>query len=136
MNYVVGLAFNENFSEIILIHKNKGPKSVIGNWNGPGGKVEEKESFFDAMQREFKEETGLLIEDWILFCVITSYNHDLTIKFYYSNSDITHAKTMESETVYKFNVNDLPSNVMHNLKWLIPLCNDPYIQLPLSVFYD
>lgn len=64
VNYVVGFAFNKGIKDrVVLIKKNK-PKWQKGLLNGVGGKIEVGESPIEAMQREFKEETGIDHKKW------------------------------------------------------------------------
>ena len=58
MKMVVGFMFSVLKSSVVLIKKER-PKWQEGKLNGVGGKVEKGESPFDAMKREFLEETGL-----------------------------------------------------------------------------
>lgn len=60
--YVVGYMFNGSGTEVALIHKNH-PPAQKGLHNGVGGKVEYLEDPLLAMLREFREETGITVED-------------------------------------------------------------------------
>lgn len=62
--YVLGFAFNSDYTEVALIKKNR-PDWQKGKYNGIGGKVEEGEPEILAMVREFKEETGIeTLPEW------------------------------------------------------------------------
>ena len=56
--FVVGIVFDLNLQNILLIKKNR-PSRMAGLFNGIGGKVEEDETFDEAMEREATEEAGL-----------------------------------------------------------------------------
>ncbi len=131
--YVVGLAFNADKSELILIHKIHGPKCVLDKWNGVGGKIEPNEQAIDAMIREFQEETGVrsLHGDWEQFCVIQSSVHQVVF-FWAANDKFMNAETTTDENVHKFflghpptsKVKNLPEKIMGNLMWMVPLVCD------------
>jgi len=123
--YVVGFLFNNDMTKIVLIHKNR-PEWQVGKLNGIGGKIEENESSYNAMIREFKEETSLLINNWKSFCQLSDINKKHEIIFYYALSDnISDVKTITDEKVEIFNIDDLYKlSVIDNLKWIIPLCID------------
>lgn len=57
-HYVLGLAFDADAENVLLIRKNR-PDWQAGKLNGAGGKVEPGETPLQAMIREFQEETGL-----------------------------------------------------------------------------
>jgi 8-oxo-dGTP diphosphatase len=62
INYVLGFAFSADKTHVALILKNgKSVPEHRGKLNGIGGKIEAHEGFYEAMSREFKEETGVLI---------------------------------------------------------------------------
>lgn len=66
MQVVIGIVFNANGA--ILIAKRPPNKYKPGLWEFPGGKIEEGESSFAALQREFAEEVGVHIisaESWM-----------------------------------------------------------------------
>lgn len=58
-NYVLGFAFDKR-GAVALICKAR-PDWQAGKWNGIGGHVESGETSFDAMEREFYEETTMRI---------------------------------------------------------------------------
>lgn len=73
--YVLGFLFSKSFPSgtdnyVALISKIK-PEWQYGLLNGIGGKIEENELPENAMRREFREETGLEIDDWKKFCKFT-----------------------------------------------------------------
>lgn len=63
IDYCLGFIFNKDLTQLLLIKKEK-PLNQKDKLNGIGGKVEEGESFYDAIVREVKEEANLDIKDW------------------------------------------------------------------------
>jgi len=105
-----------------LIEKNK-PEWQKGFLNGVGGKIEPDESAEHAMQREFKEETGVDIkEEWILLGQMGG--EEFNVFIFKTASELTYrVSTMESEEVGIYEVRKLPElKVINNLNWLIPAC--------------
>ena len=69
VKYVAGFLFNPTMDSVVLVKKNR-PEWQKGFYNGVGGHIEQGENPFDAMTREFEEETGVLIPDWRNYCEI------------------------------------------------------------------
>ena len=130
-NYVVGFAFNEDKTRVVLIEKQR-PSWQKGKLNGIGGKVEEKESIKMTMEREFFEETGLLIpkDQWERFVKIGDNNHYGTMVHFYRafTNRIEEVKSTTDERIMVLVVKGLQhydmENVIPNLSWLIPLALD------------
>ncbi len=55
-------ALIENNNKILLAKRSTGDINVFGKWEFPGGKVEQNENEFDAIEREIKEEFELTIK--------------------------------------------------------------------------
>lgn len=70
-HYVVGLAFNAAADQLVVIRKNR-PNWQAGKLNGPGGLIEPGETPLQAIQREFREETGVDISasSWTHFATL------------------------------------------------------------------
>lgn len=68
MKVIVGVVVEDN-GKILMVQEAK--KKVYGQWNIPGGNLEEKEDIFLAAKREFKEETGYDVD---LQNIISIYN--------------------------------------------------------------
>ena len=62
-NYVVGFAFTNSRSRVLLLKKEKPPWQK-GLLNGIGGKIKHWEAPMTAMCRESEEEVGLKL-DWV-----------------------------------------------------------------------
>lgn len=123
IKYVVGFVFNGN--GILLIRKNRGPHWMVGKLNGVGGKVEDGESYLEAMEREFIEETGCPIPvEWVYATEIEYSN--CVIQFFFTKTDIQSVDlTPEDEELvwldfYHDNVDDL----VYNLHHIIPIVYD------------
>lgn len=121
-SYVCGFYFDDTLSRVVLIWKNK-PKWQEGKLNGVGGKIEKDENPYDAMRREFKEETGIDHKDWVYFISLSGY--DWHVSFFYAIgkfNEFEYAETQEEEEVAKIDIDTLDSfDYIPNLKWLIPM---------------
>jgi 8-oxo-dGTP diphosphatase len=74
-------ALIEKNKKILLCQRKE--KDVYGLlWEFPGGKVERKESFFEAIRREIKEELNLEIESNKIIKEFYDENEHLKIKVY------------------------------------------------------
>jgi len=130
---VVGFAFDETLKNIALIRKNK-PEWQKGKLNGIGGKVRRTEDYHEAVTREFKEETGVTIERWKTLAVFTIQG--VYLYFFYvilETSLFSKIKSMTDEKVVIADVNNLPPIVIQNLRWLIPMCLDDWIEKPVRI---
>lgn len=126
--YVAGLAFHKDDYNLVALIEKQRPTWQKGKMNGIGGKVEEKESPIEAMIREFEEETGYksIEQDWNNFT--TLIGSDWMVRFYRSFSiDLNLLKTTTDEKVQIVRVSSLKlkkTEVIENLKWLIPMALD------------
>ena len=133
-NYVTGFLFNQSESHVVLISK-LNPAWQLGLFNGVGGKIEANETAVQAMSREFEEETGVAIANhqWTCFAQVNRpgvYHVDM----FFAHSDLAFsAKTIEQEQVAIVELAKLPSNLVPNLNWLIPLALDKQADFSLPV---
>ncbi len=136
-HYVLGLIFNSNESELLLINK-KRPDWQLGMWNGIGGKIDETDDTpLDAMNRECVEETGMNLAGDLS----DGFRHCITLVcpggtlYVYSASIRTPSipyKQIEDEDLGVHSVGLLPFALMHNLRWIIPFCLSS-VQMPIIV---
>lgn len=127
-DYVVGFLFNAEGTRVVLMEK-KRPDWQVGKLNGPGGKVASNETPHQAMEREFKEETGASGVFWRPFCQMKHRAN--TIIYFMGKADVeVESKTDEPARWYDLNNDDDVSLIMekcvHNLHWLLPLALDKH----------
>lgn len=129
MIYVLG--FLTCRDEVVLIKKTK-PEWQKGLLNGVGGKVEDTDkSLHDAMEREFREETGVTIrsDDWLKVAIMR-FGQDDEVHVFTSETDldtIDQVKTTTEEEVsivYTYHVLQRNLETVTNLPWLIAMCYD------------
>lgn len=137
IDYVCCLVFSENRSELVLIEKNRGPSSVVGRFNGPGGRIEEGETPEIAASREFLEETGVEIrsDEWSLVATITFPNCTVSyLSARISTERLHEARTMETEEVMVLGLKHVALLPMApDLNWIIPFCNREFTA-PVNLF--
>ena len=123
--YVLGFIFNEDLSKVLLINKLR-PEWQAGKNNGIGGKIEDGETPYEAMIRETKEESNIDTEYWGWLHVGNMSGIDWEVIIYTTkyDGDEYDAKTLTDEQIEWFDVNDLPSEALYNLGWLVPLSLD------------
>jgi len=131
--YVVGFLIQKDKSYVALIEKAR-PVWQKGRFNGVGGHIEKGEIPLDAMRREFKEETDLVVRNWRHFATLKHYSRGGLIYFFVALSDdIYKAITVTDEPIRIFHVDSLPEKVMPNLRWLIPMALDKKLTEPLEI---
>lgn len=118
--YVAGLLFNTDSTAVALCLKQRGPARLIGNWNGIGGKVEPGESDYNAMCREFKEETGVHVSSWAHFLTLKGDGWEVAFFRAFNTEKLSQIKQMESEPITEWSLDSLPVTVP-NMSWIIPM---------------
>lgn len=117
--YVLGFAFNELRSEVLLILKLR-PEWQKGFLNGIGGKIEEDETPIEAMNRECFEETGLNLH-WIYKSFMEGTEFKCHI-FYDYTDQIYSCQQKEDEILKIYSIFRVlqRDNLLNNLYWLLP----------------
>ena len=121
--YVAGFCFNERRDSVALVEKLK-PDWMCGSWNAIGGKIEKSDRTpWEAMRREFKEETGVTIDNWNFF---VSLSGDGWICYFFRafNDKVYDCTTVEEEVIRIFPNKELPTIKMANLGWLLAMALD------------
>ena|SRR3989344_250970 len=137
--YTLGFIFDQAFSRVLLIHKQR-PDWQKGRLNGIGGKIEPEEQSLACMVRETQEETGLrtAAEEWMRVGEIKSDSYNVDVYARIHKGELDDASTITDEEIEWFDVKELPEIVLPNIPWLIPLAidkvkNGAFTQF--SVFY-
>ena len=123
---VCGFLFNGNKTHVALIQKNR-PEWQKGFYNGIGGHIEPNELSWDGMEREFKEETGVLFKDWAGFAQGDSIvkNESRVLFWRGFGDDVFNVETKTDEQVVVAELKSLDFTIcLSNLSWLIPLALD------------
>lgn len=134
--YVVGIVLDKSGKHVLLLQKKHGPKRVVGKWNGPGGKIELGEHSRIAVAREFEEECGLAVfpAKWRYFCTLANTQHE--VEFFTTFMDIKdmeRCKAQTDEPIQIFHTDDLPKEIVPNIRWMIPFILDTDTELTLGV---
>jgi 8-oxo-dGTP diphosphatase len=119
---VVGFAFYD-MDLVYLIRKNR-PEWQKDKLNGIGGKVENGETSREAMKREFKEEAGVLVDDWTHVTTMKGENWYLDVFTVYLPLH-THLVSMTDEKVDVYYIHRLFfENTIPNVRFLVPMCQE------------
>lgn len=129
--YVLGFLFSGMApTRVVLIRKNK-PEWQKGLLNGIGGKVEDGESTYDAMVREFKEEAGVHVIGWRAYCVMAGEDFRVDVFKAFDSAALSEARSVEDEpivTVFPHAVLDPNPQPCHrsvsNIPWLVAMAMD------------
>jgi 8-oxo-dGTP diphosphatase len=70
----VGAIVFDATGRVLLVQRGKAPGA--GLWSVPGGKLEPAETLAQAVAREVREETGLIVEVGTLACVVERMGDD------------------------------------------------------------
>lgn len=128
-HFTLGFIFNSDLSQVLLIHKDR-PVWQKGQLNGLGGKIEAGEDPVTCIVREVAEEACLTTQpdEWLTIGSMQGPNFLVTVLTMKYSGKASDAQAGESQPVEWCLTAALPTNVIWNLRWWIPLCQD--------VFYD
>jgi 8-oxo-dGTP diphosphatase len=126
--FVCGFAFDHKRDWVVLIEK-KRPSWQAGRLNGVGGHIQTGETPLMAMEREFKEETGVHIPAIHWEPVAVLKGPDWVVYFQCAFDDkANECKTVTDEKIWIVTPADIHQKrrweVMPNLRVLIPLAMD------------
>jgi 8-oxo-dGTP diphosphatase len=119
---VIGFFFDGN-GNVLLIEKNH-PEWQKGRLNGIGGKIEKGETPLQAMIREFREEAGATVTSWREFAVQTGDEYKLYL--FTTRENVKLNPTTEEGHISWYPVDNLPPNILPNMRYLIPMANYKY----------
>jgi 8-oxo-dGTP diphosphatase len=126
VKYVCGFFYSRG--RLLLVHK-KVPEWQFGLLNGIGGKVDPNETPPVAMEREFREETGITVqaENWRAF--FTEFGPGYIVNFFDFRAgggvDLVNMVNDVGEVMSWVNPDDVPKlRAVGNLKWLVPMSCD------------
>ncbi len=114
------------------------PPWAAGKLNGIGGKVEPPEEPRDAMAREFLEEAGVATtpDQWRLAAM---FGRGCRHTVYVYTTTLAAACILNEdgpEPCDWFRADLLPDTVLHNVRWLVPLCLDRNVADPPHIPYN
>lgn len=123
--YTVGFIFNKDLGKVLLVHKTH-PPFLANKHNGIGGKIEEGESVIEGFLREVKEEADLSLDVGCIrhigfFVASLGKIHIVAAQYNGIEAD---AKTMTDEQIIWHSLDGLPTSLMDNVSWFIPLCKE------------
>lgn len=84
------LCYIEKDGQYLMLHRTKKKNDLNKDkWLGIGGKFEEGESPEECIVRETKEETGLILKDYKLHCIVTyiSTNWETEYMYVFTSKD-------------------------------------------------
>lgn len=137
--YVMGFAFNPLKDQVLMIEK-KHPDWMRGKFNGVGGKIKKNENEYNAMVREFREETGLKtkVKDWTFVATLTEPREKYRVYIFKTELSLQQfqaAKTVTDEDIVRVSLSDLVFlPTLKGTKWLVYLCLDCSVFLPINVY--
>jgi 8-oxo-dGTP diphosphatase len=143
VSYVNGFMIQPEQQKMLFIRKNR-PLFQAGKWNGIGGKIEPGETTWQAMVREFREETGCetFESDWEPTIVLTGrtfvvhFFRCFVHKFpdYRSVTDeVVNDWPLESvfRAFYEGPNHGIPT--LANMQWILPMQLNLNIKFPLTI---
>jgi 8-oxo-dGTP diphosphatase len=119
---VLGFVFSQDLSKVLLVNKQNAKQEwQNGLDNGLGGKLEDKETIEQAMRREFKEESGFDIENWVKFGSMGGTGWNVTLFTTTQNLIPAEFSEMTREGLVRWcEVGNLPETIIKNLAMLVP----------------
>ena len=115
---------NKGNNKKILLAKRKNTGYKDGEYEIPGGHLEENEDLYEAMIREAREELGILLqrEDLRIIHIMHHYTGNRINFIFLTEREDIKPKIMEEEKCEELkwvDINDLPENTMEKVKKII-----------------
>ncbi|HEY2896640.1 MAG TPA: NUDIX domain-containing protein [Gemmatimonadaceae bacterium] len=129
--FVLALLYSADQRQVVLMRRTR-PAWQAGRVNGLGGRLVPGESAAAAARREVREECGVDVAEWREVLVWEDAEYVMHVLSAVSEQ-AREARTLEDQGVFLADVDALPSNVIDNLRWLVPLALDADVAFPIMV---
>jgi 8-oxo-dGTP diphosphatase len=100
--------------------------------NALGGKLAPGEVPAEGARREVREEAGVDVAEWEEFLVWEDPEYTMHALRAFDPAALE-ARTAEDQEVFLVAVHALPTNLIDNLRWLVPLALDRDVAVPVCV---
>ncbi len=123
--YTLGFIFNSAMDKVALMTKNR-PDWQKGRLNGTGGHIDEGESSAECIAREVQEEAGITTSptDWKLAATLGGPGWTMDVYGLVYSGKEEDVKTCTDEEIVWYDLAPLPTNIISNVSWLVPLTLD------------
>ena len=90
--------------KILIARRNSGNEEVIGKWEFPGGKLEKNETEEVGIEREIREELGIVIKanKYIMNNIFNYPNKSINLKLYECEYISGNINNLTSHSEYKY----------------------------------
>ena len=112
--------------KILIAKRSTGNKDVIGKWEFPGGKVEENETEKQAIEREIKEEFGILVkaEKFVTNVISKDKDRQIDLRLYLCKyidgeiklSDHSDYKWVDKDEIFDYDLADLDLELVKKME--------------------
>lgn len=106
VDYAMAYVVSPDGRQVALLKKER-PHYLKGKWMGVAGHVESHEIPLMAVQREFKEEAGVLIKDWEFVKILERPERPSNIHVFFACHDLSQVRTMTDEEVRVFPIEEI-----------------------------
>ena len=131
--YALGFLFNQELTKVALIRKNR-PEWQKGLLNGIGGQIEEKDGSttndnpdYNAMVREFREETGVFHEKWLDFGVMRGSS--FCVHLFVGAGDLSKLKSVTDEEIVIVDLKEIYSGNNSLIQNVPALVSSAYLRI-------
>ena len=118
-DYVAGFALGDDGS-VAMVRKLR-PEWQRGRLNAIGGKVEPGETVYQAMRREYLEEAGVDVPDWVRFAAVSGPWGRVDFFRTRFRPAVDLARTVEDEEIVVVEDGVAIAEGLPNISWLLPL---------------
>ena len=131
-SYVLGFIFDKKIENVLMIKRTPNHKRQANMFNGIGGKIEENETIYNAMNRESIEEIGFSPNNWEH--IISLSGKGFSIYTFRAFDDLSKAKQMEEDEIYIVSLKNIPNECVEDVDWMLSFWKNLNNEYPIQIY--